>query len=119
MPFHKWEQVYHDGRFNLIKRCDSMRMEPRVRFGKKTRFYSYFGMGKAFAHEAIIGLCLHSRGPNTFAHMAAVLKYFYQSDNVLVVVHNRVNSEAKVVFSDCLREFTAACAKVEFSLPVA
>ena len=96
-----------------------MRMEPTVRMGKKTKFFNYFGMGKAFAHEAIIGLCLHSRGPNAFAHMAAVLKYFFQGDEVLVLVHDRVNPEAKVGFSDCMQRFAAACTVVEFSLPVA
>ena len=96
-----------------------MRMEPTVRMGKKTKFYNYFGMGKAFAHEAIIGLYLHSRGPNAFAHMAAVLKYFYQSDDVLIVVRNRVNPEAKTDFSVCMRNFSAACATAELFLPVA
>ena len=76
-------------------------------------------MGKAFAHDAIIGLCLHSHGPNAFIHMATVLKYFYQRDDVLIVVHVKVNPEAKTNFSDCLRNFSAACAKAKLSPPVA
>ena len=40
MPFHKWELVFHEGRYHLTTRCDSMRMEPTVRYGKRTKFYN-------------------------------------------------------------------------------
>ena len=95
-----------------------MRMEPTVRYGKRTKFYDYFGMGKPLAHDAIIGLCLHSRGPNAFAHMAAALRYFFQG-NILIVVHNKVNPEAHVDFAECMDRFADACTGVGLSIPVA
>ena len=76
-------------------------------------------MGKSFAHDAIIGQCLHSHGSDAFTYMATVLKYFYQGDSLLLVVRDCVNPEAKIIFSECLRKLSAVCAKAELPSPVA
>ena len=93
-----------------------MRMEPSVRSGK-TRFFSYVGMGKPLAHEAILGLCIHSRGTGALVHMATVLKYFFDRP-VHIVVNDCVSSDAKIPFSSCFDSFKDYCAESDLLKPI-
>jgi len=91
-------------------------MEPTVRSGK-SKFFSYVGMGKSLAHDAVVGLCIHSRDPNALTHMATVLGYFFNNP-VSIIVHDRVNPDAKIPFRSCMELFRLAFINAKLPPPV-